>query len=157
MERLIGILRRESELLEQLVHRATVLSMMIVAGEERFLVAASDDLTATATALGELEALRAVTCADVAEALGLPTDAPLLHLAERAEPATGHLLRSLGTRIARSMGEVDELLTSTDELAHAGIGTVRGTLERMATGAPSPVYGTVAAATTSPARFDHRA
>lgn len=155
----MSVLGREVAALDEVVHRATVLHALLVAGEERFLVAAADDLEDASANLGQLEALRSIVVADAAEELGLPEEGVTLRLlAQHSDPTTAELLGRFGTRLSQLLGEVQELVRGAGELAHAGVGNVRGVLERLATGATTPVYGAAAGpAATAPARFDQHA
>ncbi len=161
VQRLLEVLARERSLLETLLHRMRIVTLLLAAGEGRFLSRAADEVLEVSAELAETETLRAVAVADEAERLGLRSeDLTLRSLAAVAEARHRTVLLDHRQAMAGLVDEIAGIVAGGTELASLGLGDVRATLERMATGSRDLLYGRDGASANvgvPPTRFDARA
>ncbi|MGD9701931.1 MAG: flagellar export chaperone FlgN [Acidimicrobiia bacterium] len=109
------------ELLEQLVFKLEVQSMLLGAGRVRWLPFIAAEVDAVIDAICQLEADRAAASERVARQVGLPVGTSLTELAGRLTEPWGSLLRQHRVHLLSLQGEVEESAQANHELARRGV------------------------------------
>lgn len=109
------------ELMEQLVYRLEVQSMLLAAGRVRWLPFVAAEVDAVIDAVRRTEHERAVVSHRLAAEAGIPADASLTELADRLADPWGPLLRQHRLHLLSLQGEVEEVAQSNQELARRGV------------------------------------
>jgi hypothetical protein len=109
------------ELLEQLVFKLEVQSMLLSAGRVRWLPYIAAEVDAVIDAICQLESDRAAASERVARQVGVPTTTGLTDLAARLPEPWGSLLRQHRIHLLSLQGEVEETAQANHELARRGV------------------------------------
>ncbi len=159
VEDLIAILAREGDLLERLLHKVTVTTLLLASGEQRFLATASDEVDEIADAVASLEIAREVAADTVAERLGIArAELTLRRIIAAAPAAYRPALEHQHERLSALSAELEARLKAARELSGTGLGDIQAKLERMATGSRDILYGAGGQPQPPPpTRFDERA
>lgn len=121
---------RIQELLETLLYKLEVQSVLIESGRSRWLGRSTSDIEAVIESLRETELLRAVDAAPVCDMLGLPADTPLSQIAQAAPSPWNHVLEEHRTALASATHELSLLSRSNGEMLEISYRAVQDTLER---------------------------
>ncbi|MGF1666988.1 MAG: hypothetical protein ACFCVC_12040 [Acidimicrobiia bacterium] len=97
---LIAIMSNQRRLLEQLLFRHAEISMLIAAGEHRFVGRAIDEALEVEAELGAVELLRAMTT------IGIDGDVPISKIIAGAPTDAAAILRRLADDMGRLLEEV---------------------------------------------------
>ena len=103
-ESLIGVLSHEKRLLERLVYRQSLLTMLLEAGEQAFVARAIDELEYVESELAETEMVRAA----VVQAITTDAESTLTSAIESAPIELSETLNRLGKDLRSLMEETME-------------------------------------------------
>jgi hypothetical protein len=111
---LLAVMSNQRRLLEQLLFRHAEISMLIAAGEHRFVGRAIDEAFEVETDLGATELMRAMVAAALEPIQGDPS---LSELIASAPADIGHQLNKVATDMTRLISEVDRYRKQASEWA----------------------------------------
>ena len=129
---LSGALWRQRENLETLLFRLVAEQSIVSGGQLRWLARADDDVRRAVEALRLGEVMRAIVVEQVANAVGLGSDATLAVIAERAPEPWCTLLAEHRTALRELTLLVQGLTAENLRLLDAGAKAVRETLDHLA-------------------------
>lgn len=154
MDRLIRILEIECGRLEHLRYRASVVLLLLRAGENRFLGRAADELHDAVDQLTQVELARASVVSSLAAELAVPDEELTLEvLRDHAPPTLAARLAELRERLRAASAELEELRGAGSTVATGQLDRIQRSLARWgAGGAPRGRYEL--APPSSPSRFD---
>ncbi len=121
---------RIQDLLETLLYKLEIQSVLIETGRSRWLGRSTADIEQVIENLRETELLRAVDAAPVCEMLGLPHDTPLSAIAEAAPSPWNHVLEEHRTALSAATQELSLLSRSNSDMLEISYRAVQDTLER---------------------------
>jgi hypothetical protein len=116
IEVLLEILHEEHRVLERLAYRLSEADLLIEARQDRHLASASGDLSSVERQLGEMEMLRAIVVAGIAQTWGVPEhELALCDIIERAPPGLAKLLENERERLRALAAGIEALKHSISE------------------------------------------
>lgn len=121
---------RIQELLETLLYKSEVQSVLIESGRSRWLGRSTQEIELVIENLHETELLRAVDAGPVCELLGLPHDTPLSQIAQAAPSPWDHVLAEHRTALSAATNELSLLSRSNSDMLEISYRAVQDTLER---------------------------
>jgi hypothetical protein len=158
LTRLSNVLWREREMLEVLLFKLEEEQLLLAAGKSRWIPRATHEVEVVLEAISKAELLRATEVDAAAREMGLPPDASLRELAERAGDPWGDILREHREKFLEVTAAISELaehnrelVTSGQRAAAAALRTLDGVDESPATYGRA---GTAQAARTGPRLLD---
>ncbi len=122
---LVSILNYERRLLEQILYRQAQATLLIAAGEHRFVPSAVDEVEAIAGELAATEVVRAAVVEVLAD--GADTEPTIEDLLGVAPADVAVKLEDLRTAMSDLLGEIERLR----EIGHAEAGAQRELVARM--------------------------
>lgn len=128
MEKLTWVLWRERELLETLLYRLDVESLVMSSGRTRWLANASRDVDEAVESLREVEILRAVAADEAAENAGLSPNASLGELIAAADEPWVGILTEHRDNFLTLVEEIARVAQSNRALIVAGLRATQDTL-----------------------------
>ncbi|QQR99513.1 MAG: flagellar protein FlgN [Austwickia sp.] len=131
---------RIQELLENLLYKLEVQSVLIESGRSRWLGRSTSDIESVIESLRETELLRAVDAAPVCDVLGLPADTPLSQIAQAAPSPWNHVLEEHRVALSHATHELSLLSRSNGEMLEISYRAVQDTLERFNHSAEGATY-----------------
>lgn len=131
---------RIQELLENLLYKLEVQSVLIESGRSRWLGRSTSDIESVIESLRETELLRAVDAAPVCDMLGLPADTPLSQIAQAAPSPWNHVLEEHRVALSHATHELSLLSRSNGEMLEISYRAVQDTLERFNHSAEGATY-----------------
>jgi hypothetical protein len=156
---LVGLINRESALLEHLVFKLRSAELLANAGESRFLTFITDEVDTAGSDLGAIEVARALLVADITQVLHLADDATLLELAARAPAEVAGALYHARDRLIGLMNDLDAAAAVATGAVNERLNEVTTALERVHPARPQFVghgaYAGNGVAPYAPSRFDH--
>ncbi|MBW3085449.1 hypothetical protein KEM60_01649 [Austwickia sp. TVS 96-490-7B] len=121
---------RIQDLLETLLYKLEVQSLVIESGRSRWLGRSTAEIEAVVENLRETELLRAVDAAPVCELLGLPMDTPLSQIAAASPSPWDQVLEEHRTALSAATQELSLISRSNGEMLEISYRAVQDTLER---------------------------
>ncbi len=131
---------RIQELLENLLYKLEVQSVLIESGRSRWLGRSTSDIESVIESLRETELLRAVDAAPVCDMLGLPADTPLSQIAQAAPSPWNHVLEEHRVALSHATHELSLQSRSNGEMLEISYRAVQDTLERFNHSAEGATY-----------------
>lgn len=124
---LIGLLANERRLLERLLFRHAEISMLVAAGEHRFVGKAIDEALEVETELANCDLVRAMMTAALDPS---GQDLPMSELIARSPEDLRPQLESLFKDMKRVMAQIDRYRAEAAAWAGERAGQLRGAIER---------------------------
>ncbi len=121
---------RIQELLESLLYKLEVQTVLIETGRSRWLGRSTQDIEATLEAMRESELLRTVDAEPVCELLGLPLDTPLSQIALAAPEPWNQVLEEHRGGLSAATNELSQLSRTNGEMLEISYRAVQDTLDR---------------------------
>lgn len=131
---------RIQELLETLLYKLEVQSVLIESGRSRWLGRSTNDIEAVIESLRETELLRIVDAAPVCDMLGLAVDTPLSQIAQAAPAPWNHVLEEHRVALSATTAELSLLSRSNGEMLEISYRAVQDTLDRFNHSAAGTTY-----------------
>lgn len=121
---------RIQELLETLLYKLEVQSVLIETGRSRWLGRSTQDIEAVIENLRETELLRTVDAAPVCDMLGLPADTPLSQIAQAAPSPWNHILEEHRDALSTATQELSLISRSNSDMLEISYRAVQDTMDR---------------------------
>ncbi len=121
---------RIQELLEALLYKLEVQSVLIESGRSRWLGRSTQDIENILEAMRESELLRTVDAEPVCELLGLPKDTPLSQIALAAPEPWNHVLEEHRSALSTATNELSQPSRTNGEMLEISYKAVQDTLDR---------------------------
>jgi hypothetical protein len=119
------------ELLQHLVFKLEVQSLLMTHGRHRWIPFANAEIDAVLTAIDDVETARATASRRLAIARGLPADTRLSELIARLGDPWGTVLAQHRTHLLSLRTEIEELSHTNHELARRGVQRSRDLLAEL--------------------------
>ncbi|NOX24426.1 MAG: hypothetical protein GXP36_15230 [Actinobacteria bacterium] len=107
---LVGLLNRQQRVLERLVFKLSEATLLVGAGEDRFLGYMVDEVGDAQDEVGVIDAMRALLVGDIAESLGLDIDTVSLgEIVQHAPDNIGPILESQHKHLLALLDEMESV------------------------------------------------
>lgn len=118
LDALVGLLSYEARVLERMLFRLSECGMLVAAGEHRHIPRAVDEIEDIEDQLSQVEVVRALLVAGLAEQWGVPEDGlDLNRIIGFATDDVARRLESARDVILRLVGQIEEIKSASKELA----------------------------------------
>lgn len=154
---LVGLLGEERRLLERLVQKLVSCTLLVEAGQPRWVAPASDEIHDVEDDLGALETARAMMIADICDLLGFANDLTLSQLSEVAPPDLRPALEERRESLVGYTEEIARIRNRGARAAQAQLSTLSDRFERLDRAADASGYspaGYESGSLVPPTRFD---
>ena len=125
LSNLSQVLWRQRSLIELLRYRLEVQQLLMSSGRDERLAFAVEEVEAAMDEIRRVEDTRLAVVSHTAVALGLPAEATLSEIRERAVSPWDYVLGEHQTALLSLVGETEELATRNRELANRGLADAR--------------------------------
>lgn len=121
---------RIQDLLESLLYKLEIQSMLISSGRSTWLGRSTREIELVLQEMRETELLRSLDAAPVCDLLGLPQDTPLSDIAQAAPSPWNHVLDEHRTALGGLTRELSLLSRTNGEMLEISYKAVQDTLDR---------------------------
>jgi hypothetical protein len=141
LEDLSHVLWHQRQLIVDLVYRLEVQKLVLASGMTRWVATAASDVEGALEDIAAMEAVRASLVEELSPLLGTPPDAGFRVLVEAAPSPWDLILTEHHTELLALAAEAETAAGESRELAHRGLGDVRGLLQQFSGTTAASEYG----------------